>query len=102
MKGKRAVAEWSPWKLTIVFAGLLLAALAVGLINWASPSPHGYIEFLIGLPLLLLGLTVSGLGIVVQGKPFGPVVRSWGWFSLLAGAALLTWFGLFISGVVTA
>lgn len=93
-------ARWSRWKIAVVFAGLAAVVFAVALISWASPSPHGYIEFLVGFPLLLLGFSISGLGIVLQGRPFGLLLRSWGWVSFLGGLGLLTWIMLFIAGVL--
>lgn len=82
---------WSKLKLSVVFTGLAVAGLAMILIYWASPSPHGYIEAFFGVPLLLIGLIGSGLGIVLQGKPFSWLLRAWGWLTLFAGLGLLTW-----------
>lgn len=97
---KGAIVRCLTRQVSLIFVGLLVALLGVALIL-LDGSPHRYLAVLLGLPLLLIGLTVSGLGIILQGRRFGLILRIWGWISLLFGAGVLIAFGIFLAGALS-
>jgi len=77
------------WALT----GTAVASL--GSIAWAffSPSPHGYLELFIALPLIVVGLGTAGVALALG--PFSQVLRNVGW-AILATAVLPVVFALVV------
>ena len=49
--------------------GGVLTVIGIVVILWSTPSPHGYIEFFVGLPLAVVGVTILGVGVALMFRP---------------------------------
>jgi hypothetical protein len=67
--------------MNVVFVGMGLAVVGLLVLFVASPSPHGYIEVFIGLPLVLAGTLTLGVGLA---RLRNPMLRTIGWLVLIA------------------
>ena len=52
-----------PW---IFSGGLALMLAGYGLYRLFSPSPHGYLELFIAMPVFCLGLAITGLAFLAE------------------------------------
>ncbi|MDH5828912.1 hypothetical protein QFW80_00035 [Luteimonas sp. M1R5S18] len=75
----------NPW---ILGGGLALMLAGFGLYKLFSPSPHGYLELLIAMPVFCLGLAFTGLSFFT-GHPgrFRPLRIAVGVILVLAAAS---------------
>src|SRR5262245_14443859 len=60
-----------------VAIGAAVTILGAGAWDFFSPSPHGYGELFVALPLLIAGLGTAGVALAIG--PFGRGVRVLGW-----------------------
>jgi hypothetical protein len=67
--------------------GLLFVPFGVLIIRWASPSPHGYVELLFGIPTICGGLVFSGVALLSRYSMLNWPVRLFA-FSLIVVALL--------------
>lgn len=59
--------------------------------SWASPSPHGLIEMVFALPMIVVGLFVMGLAFIVAWRGSNWLVRSAGIVLVLTPLWVLAW-----------
>jgi uncharacterized membrane protein len=54
-----------------IVVGIGVALSVVGVAAWQlfSPSPHGYLELFIALPIVLVGLMTTGCGLTRRSLP---------------------------------
>jgi hypothetical protein len=53
----------------LVCVGGALAAVGIVVLSWFTPSRDGYLEFFVGLPLAVTGVTLLGVGLVLMFRP---------------------------------
>jgi len=73
--------------LVVLVCGLVLAGAGIWMYNWAHPSPHGYIETVLAIPLLALGGVLISLALLAERKRFGWPWQVFAW--ILFGGSLL-------------
>ena len=69
------------WLLLVL--GGAIAAVGVAIVRWASPSPHGYIEFFFGVPLIGGGGVIVAGGLLASRSRMPVMVRLLAWLVLL-------------------
>ena len=74
------------WK-AVSLLGCGFVVLGVVIVRWATPSPHGFIEFFVGFPVAILGVMLAGAGLT-QARQTIP--RATGWVLLVGMLVLIT------------
>lgn len=74
------------WKV-VSLLGCGLVVLGLVIVRWASPSPHGFIEFFFGFPVATLGVLLAGAGLTQARQT---ILRATGWSLLAAMLVLIT------------
>ena len=77
----------------VVASGAVLILLGVAAYRFFSPSPHGYLELFVAVPMVVCGLGTAGLGLAFGA--FHRALRVIGW--LLIGVAA---FPMLLAGMV--
>jgi hypothetical protein len=82
----------------VLIGGIALALAGYGLYQFFSPSPHGFLEILVALPVFCLGLAFSGVAFLMERTPQLRIPRLCvGWALVtLAASPILYLFWLFI------
>lgn len=78
--------------------GLLLVGCGIVVFGWASPSPHGFIELFLAVPLMALGLLIAGIGLVISWHIIGGALRTIAVLLICAGLSPLGFLLLLLSG----
>ena len=72
------------WKaVSLLGCGLVVAGIVI--VRWATPSPHGFIEFFFGFPVAMLGVLLAGAGLTQARQT---ILRGAGWV-LVAGILVM-------------
>ena len=77
----------------------LIIAAGAGLYFLFAPSPHGYLELLVALPICCLGLFLLSLVLLLRPKPVSLSIQVLGWFVLSISFTPVVALCLFMLGV---
>lgn len=81
--GIRLVQRLSSASWLLLVVGGAFTALGAAVIRWASPSPHGYIEFFFGVPLIGAGGVIVAGGLLASRSRLPITARLLAWLVLL-------------------
>jgi hypothetical protein len=86
----------SPASWFLLGGGAAILGMGLVLFVWASPSPHGYIELLVAVPLMSIGIGVMALALLFSSRRLPRPARVVAWLFLLASLALIGWIAQFL------
>jgi hypothetical protein len=86
----------SPVSWFLLGGGAAISGMGILLFAWASPSPHGYIELLIAVPIMGAGVGVMALAVLISSRRLPRSARILGWLLLLTSLISLAWIAQFL------
>jgi len=69
----------------LVAWGASVTILGIAAYRFFSPSPHGYLELFIAIPMIVVGLGAAGLGLAFG--TFRTLLRMIGWLLIMLATA---------------